>query len=81
VGYYEFFEKGLDGAAQFHELWPEYICGVDRFGHFMQVSLSSSDCPDVKITRVSQGIRVEEIDTDGLLKLDEEHLLCLQVFQ
>jgi hypothetical protein len=26
-----------------------------------------------------QGIRVEEIDTDGLLKLDEDHLLCLQV--
>ena len=26
-----------------------------------------------------QGIRVEEIDTDGLLKLDEDQLLCLQV--
>lgn len=60
VGYYEFFEKNLEGDAQFHQLWPEYICGLDRFGHFLQ------------------GIRVEEIDTDGLLKLDEEHLLCLQ---
>jgi hypothetical protein len=37
VGYYEFFEKNLDGDAQFHQLWPEYICGLDRFGHFLQV--------------------------------------------
>lgn len=60
VGYYDFFEKNLEGDSQFHKLWPEYICGTDKYGHFVQ------------------GIQIGQIDTDELLKLDEEQLLRLQ---
>jgi len=60
VGYYNFFQSTFDGDELFHQLWPEYICGNDKFGHFIQA------------------LRVEEIDSDGLLRMDETQLIRLQ---
>ena len=36
IGYYEFFNKRLDGADDFHKWWPETIHGCDKYGHFLQ---------------------------------------------
>mmetsp|Transcript_12522 Transcript_12522/g.34423 ORF Transcript_12522/g.34423 Transcript_12522/m.34423 type:complete len:96 (+) Transcript_12522:445-732(+) len=41
-------------------MWPEYVCGTDKYGHFIQ------------------SLRASEIDTDGLVKIDENQLFRLQ---
>mmetsp|Transcript_12530 Transcript_12530/g.34443 ORF Transcript_12530/g.34443 Transcript_12530/m.34443 type:complete len:90 (+) Transcript_12530:445-714(+) len=43
-------------------MWPEYVCGTDKYGHFIQ------------------SLRASEIDTDGLVKIDENQLFRLQVY-
>jgi len=49
VGYYQNFEKNLEHEEEFHRMWPEYVCGTDKYGHFIQV-LPLSFCPTFKLT-------------------------------
>ena len=83
TGYYEFFNRRLDGADDFHKWWPETIHGCDKYGHFLQCLRAGQVDADSleKVRRMRRaGLRVAVCRHDvGQCSISHVRLCCLSL--